>query len=42
MLSIYDISEANFINILMIKESIILLGKSRDTKFNITDYKCLI
>ena len=30
--------EANFIGTLIIKGSIILLGKSKDAKFDVTDY----
>lgn len=39
LLSTYNMIKANFVNILMIKGSIILLSsKKKDTEFDVTDY----
>lgn len=38
VLSTYDMMGANSVGTLIIKGSIILLGKGKDTKFNVTDY----
>lgn len=38
LLSTYKMIEANLIDISIVKRSIILLSKSKDAEFNITDY----